>query len=442
MKHQSFRAMRMHDFIRYQGLTLTTIALILFAFFHFRDGYNSSSSPSSASSSSPPYWEDSEPFASRTWDQQPIEPGFIFNATEHANLLLMTQSHCQQSFPFLFRDLDRQVRKYRSTRNKIRLDTLSKVWEMETIVQAMIYDQQLYVISAATSDESFAVLSQIHRALLTAPEPVPNIEFAFSVDDQPPPSLPIWASTRAVDDHASWLIPDLEYFSWPETGAGSFHEVRRKVQDVDQTVHWRDKSSKVHWRGATLELPSREDLVNVTSGRTWADVKEVEKYRQGWGPVRGMLSVGEHCKAKYLAHTEGNPYSGRLKYLQLCNSVVISQKLNYETHTTHLMKNDGHEQNYLEVADDWSDLESKVRHLRQWDALGERIAKNNVETFRDRNLTPAAEVCYWRRLFKGWAQSVAFEPQLYAIAEDGSKMDHGIPFESFVLERRLGRRLS
>jgi hypothetical protein len=60
------------------------------------------------------------------------------------------------------------------------------------------------------------------------------------------------------------------------------------------------------------------------------------------------------------------------------------------------------------------------------------IAKNNVETFRDRYLTPATQACYWRRLIMGWAD-VSFAPQARKIEEDGiAQKVRGVPFETFV----------
>jgi hypothetical protein len=64
-----------------------------------------------------------------------------------------------------------------------------------------------------------------------------------------------------------------------------------------------------------------------------------------------------------------------------------------------------------------------------------RIARNNVATFRDRYLTPAAEACYWRKLIHEWAAH-GFEPEFYRV-EDGKKVWRGVPFESFTLTREL-----
>lgn len=66
------------------------------------------------------------------------------------------------------------------------------------------------------------------------------------------------------------------------------------------------------------------------------------------------------------------------------------------------MQTEGPDQTIVEVKDDWSDLEEKVQFLLDNPSEAEKIANNTVRMFRDWYLTPAGEVCYWRKLFKGW----------------------------------------
>ncbi len=52
-----------------------------------------------------------------------------------------------------------------------------------------------------------------------------------------------------------------------------------------------------------------------------------------------MLSpIESFCRYKYVLHTEGITYSGRLQFLQLCNSVLLTPPLAFLQHTTHFMK--------------------------------------------------------------------------------------------------------
>lgn len=97
-----------------------------------------------------------------------------------------------------------------------------------------------------------------------------------------------------------------------------------------------------------------------------------------------------------------------------------------------LLVADGPKQNFVEVAEDFSDLEKKVTDLLADPARAKTIAQNGVDTFRDRYLTPASQACYWRELFRGWA-SVSFEPELWGVdKEDGRRTIRGVPFETFV----------
>jgi hypothetical protein len=97
-----------------------------------------------------------------------------------------------------------------------------------------------------------------------------------------------------------------------------------------------------------------------------------------------------------------------------------------------LLVSSGPSQNFVEVETDFSDLEDKVLFLLQNPAEAQRIAKNNIEAFRDRYLTPAAQACYWRRMLNSWAE-VSFEPEEWEIEQmSGARRTRGVPFESFV----------
>ena len=283
----------------------------------------------------------------------------------------------------------------------------------------------------------------MHRAIVSSPDYLPNIEFVVSTDDKLPP-LPIWSFARERNDHITWLMPDFGFWSWPETKVGSYGEVQRKAVAMEQTTDnpsgtawtWPAKVDKLLWRGATMSLPLREKFLKVTKDKPWADVKAIE-----WHNAESMQSdlktMDEHCQYKYLAHTEGNSYSGRLKYLQNCESVIVAHDMDWVQHYTPLMASSGPSQNYVKVRRDFRDLESTMLKLQNDDELAARIASNSVKAFRERYLTPAGDVCYWRHLIRRWAD-VSFEPTPWRI-ENGTnqKIWRGLPVESYLLERRL-----
>lgn len=109
----------------------------------------------------------------------------------------------------------------------------------------------------------------------------------------------------------------------------------------------------------------------------------------------------------------GNSWSGRMKYLLNCRSVLMSHKLEWKEFYHHLLVPSGPDQNYVELALDFSDLPERMDYYLKNLNEAERIAENSVQTFRRRYLSPAAEACYWRRLIHGWAEVQGFEPELY-----------------------------
>ena len=118
--------------------------------------------------------------------------------------------------------------------------------------------------------------------------------------------------------------------------------------------------------------------------------------------------------------------------MQNCNSVIIIHKRTWIEPHHILLVSSGPNQNYVEVEDDFSDLEEKVLELIANPERARQIAQNNAEVFRDRYLTPAAQACYWRRMLRGWAE-VSFVPTAWELGPaGGARKPRGIPFETFA----------
>ncbi|KAI1609289.1 glycosyl transferase family 90-domain-containing protein [Exophiala viscosa] len=358
-----------------------------------------------------------------------------WNYKRDADNLMLNSQQCEQAFPGLFEEVERPVRDRLSS--PITLDELDSLPRQNGYVRAMIYNQQLYVIDTTGRiySRGLATLHALHRAILSSPEILPNIEFAFNVDDRIPPDA-IWGYARQKEDTKVWLIPDFGFWSWPETKVGSMREVQMKATMAEQVDgwSWSTKIPKLLWRGATMGLELRENFVAATADQPWADVKALT-WRDNDSMVNDLKSMPEHCQYKFLAHTEGNSYSGRLKYLQNCKSVIVAHKMDWIQHHHHLMRSSGPEQNYVEVKRSFEDLAEKISWLQDHNKNAEKIASRNVKVFRERYLTPAAEVCYWRKLIHGWSR-VSFEPEFFTVV-DGKRVWRGLPIESFLLEKRL-----
>ena len=159
-----------------------------------------------------------------------------------------------------------------------------------------------------------------------------------------------------------------------------------------------------------------QQLLRASRDQPWSDVGEID-----WGKVKetGFLSPAEHCDYRFLAQVEGQiracvgfdvvlcradssyylllagwGYSGRLKYLQMCRSVIVSHPLRYIQHFHHLFNTNDRspQQNMVEVPTPLEEnLPAVMQALIADDERAERIASNSWSYLRQRYLTPAAK---------------------------------------------------
>ena len=111
---------------------------------------------------------------------------------------------------------------------------------------------------------------------------------------------------------------------------------------------------------------------------------------------------------------------------------MVIHKLQYIQHHHYLLVSSGPLQNYVEVERDFSDLANKMSNLLDNPAKAKKIADNSVQTFRERYLTPAAEACYWRALWKGYGK-VSQPAELWMTVPPGRQVKRGLRYETFVL---------
>lgn len=127
-----------------------------------------------------------------------------------------------------------------------------------------------------------------------------------------------------------------------------------------------------------------------------------------------------HCQYRFLAHAEGHAYSGRLKYLTQCRSVIVSHEMKFIQHFHHLFDSSpsSPKQNLVVLPGrNFDALPETMEGLLADDDRARLIATNSFE-FWQHWLSPGSIDCYWRRLFRDWAKVQAFEVVLEANATD------------------------
>ncbi|ORY11507.1 glycosyl transferase family 90-domain-containing protein [Clohesyomyces aquaticus] len=352
----------------------------------------------------------------------------------------LEDGQCQAAFPGLFEDVER-ARKHRRGK-KVAERELSGFPLSKGMVRAMIFGGELYILQTHLVDntnreKAIATLHSMHRALVASPSSPPNIEFILSVEDLPAqPNSPLWVLARRAQDHNLWLIPDFGFWSWDVPQIGTYSEVAAEAVERESWESWNDKQEKLVWRGKVTMAPKlRHALLDAARGKSWSDVGQVR-----WGTKdfkEAFLGPVDQCGWRFIAHAEGRSYSGALKYRQLCRSVVIAHKLQWIQHHHYLMSSSGPNQNFVEVERDFSNLDEVMQDLLKHPEKAKRIADNSVKVFRERYLTPAAEACYWRALWKGWRGVQGWEPNLYEEVGEvgrgkGRRVKRGVRFETFM----------
>ncbi|PLN76218.1 endoplasmic reticulum-resident kdel protein [Aspergillus taichungensis] len=363
-----------------------------------------------------------------------------YDVARDAQNRTMSAAQCQRFFPGLFEDV-RRAGEYWTSRGGVTREAIDQIELVDGMARAAIVDGQLYVVATRAKGEDHrrkivAVLSALHRALVSSPEGQPTgaTEFVFSIedrlDDVAGPDHPLWILARRPDEKAVWLMPDFGYWAWDngnvDSPIGPYGRVVESIRRKEIGMPWSNKEAKLVWRGKLSFAPKmRRALLEVARGQAWSDVKELD-----WRTKDHFMSMEDHCRYRFIAHVEGRSYSASLKYRQACESVVIAHQLQFIQHHHYLLVSSGPDQNFVEVQRDFADLPAKMQALLDDSELAERIARNSASTFRDRYLTPAAETCYWRALVQGWMDA---SPGLGGdIVSQGIKQN-GLRYESFLL---------
>lgn len=394
---------------------------------------------------------------------------WIFDTERDSDDWRLSSEQCDEAFPGLFTEIDRAV-DFQTKKGTVTPEDIDISWKKDGAVRAQIIDQkvrchlittmqsdadqpfantfikQLYILEAKIHDNdhprmrAIAILSAINRAITTSPSPIPDIEFSFvatDIADEEHLQRTIWALSRLPSEEETWVMSDFGYWSWAVDLIGGYEDIRKQISALETDYNLKKK--EVVWRGARKTNPMRENLIRGTEGKTWADVESVDWRDASHVKSVEAISIPEHCGYQFVLQTEGmyvqtcisslslihilgRSYSGRLKYLQNCNSVVIIPKRNWVEPHHALLVSSGPDQNFVEIEEDFSDLEDRVLALLANPEKARRIAQNGVETFRDRVLTPAAQNCYWRKMLNGWSE-VSFDPVA---------ADKGVSFETFM----------
>jgi hypothetical protein len=146
---------------------------------------------------------------------------------------------------------------------------------------------------------------------------------------------------------------------------------------VNDTQKFRQKHPSLVWRGR-LHLDSskerRLDFLQEFTGRPRFDIGHINK--GGIFPEfrRERLSIQDQLNFKYILSLEGVDVATNLKWIMSSNSLCFSQKLKFETwYMEGLLQPGVH---YVEIAEDFSDVEQKIDYYEHHPDEAEKIIAN------------------------------------------------------------------
>ncbi|KAK2007530.1 hypothetical protein LZ32DRAFT_622103 [Colletotrichum eremochloae] len=388
------------------------------------------------------------------------------------NNLRLTEEQCQVTFPGLTKEIDVAVSEG---------DFQLGLSNASVSLLGQIKDNKILILQAPRPVDMSDQWLELNRALLTSPTPLPNTFFNLHIQDTPV-SLS-WSHSRPAMSPSPrhiFTIPHFSFWAWNQPFIRSIPHATAAITDIESSLPFDLKDRRAVWRGtawfnngASANPRSRQELLRITKDASWADVQALEWVDSGENATNALM-IEDFCRYKYIIYTEGVSYSGRLQFHQLCESVLLSPPMEWVQHTTHLIKPvyssvllgqkqeadaDGAattkpeggypssrarktwpatvspgEANAVFVNPDWSDLEATIGWLEDHAGVSRGIARRQRALSSERGyMSPAAEVCYWRALVRGWSEVVRFNGTIKESREPTS-------FEEFVTNIKWSRK--
>jgi hypothetical protein len=156
---------------------------------------------------------------------------------------------------------------------------------------------------------------------------------------------------------------------------------------VEDRVPWERKRDALVWRGRIHRHNLRErrlDFLRHFHGRPRFDVGHIDRDADIAALARPFQTISEQLQYKFILSLEGNDVATNLKWIMSSSSLCFSCRPRFETWFMEGRLVAG--EHYVEVADDFSDLEAKIDHyLAHPDEARTIVANANawVRQFQD-----------------------------------------------------------
>jgi protein glucosyltransferase len=91
------------------------------------------------------------------------------------------------------------------------------------------------------------------------------------------------------------MMPNYAYWSWNYTHAPSWNSIRREIEQNERAIPWAKKDPRVVWRGKVKMAKLRKELVRVSEGKSWSDIKPVVINNATDEHTKDVMNLRQFC---------------------------------------------------------------------------------------------------------------------------------------------------
>ena len=159
----------------------------------------------------------------------------------------------------------------------------------------------------------------------------------------------------------------------------------RHYNFVNDPVPFEKKKDMAIWRGSVCLREQRKEFLEKFFDHPLVDAGDTDKKKQGGPRSKPIIPFSEQLKFKYNISIEGNDVATNAKWIMSSNSLCFMPAPRCETWFMHgRLKPDYH---YVQLADDFSDLEEKIEFYNANPDAAREIIRNaheHVAQFKNR----------------------------------------------------------
>lgn len=175
---------------------------------------------------------------------------------------------------------------------------------------------------------------------------------------------------------------------------------------VNDTIPFAQKSDIALFRGKVRNKPKRQDLFRKFFGNPMFDLGDTVNRSDdpdAWKTPK--LTIAEQLRHKFILAIEGNDVASNLKWIMSSNSIAVMPRPEFETWFMEGALIPG--EHYIEVRNDYADLEEKVRHYAAHHDDAQRIIANAnayARQFTDTRREYLISLCVMKKYFEKTGQ--------------------------------------